>query len=89
MQICEDTNIMHRHSPEILFEVQAKAKEIMDSGGMRTRKGREMTGALNQELIERNISPGGSADLLGITVFLSLVCEEICVTEQKWKSFKR
>ncbi len=77
MQVCEDTNIMHRHSPETLLEVQTKAKAIINSGGIRSEKGRAMIQALNHEFIERNISPGGSADLLGITVFLSLVRDKI------------
>jgi triphosphoribosyl-dephospho-CoA synthase len=73
MQNCEDTNIAHRHSPEVLREVQGKAAEIMESGGMRSAAGRAGIEALQNEFVARNISPGGSADLLGITVFLSLV----------------
>lgn len=77
MQICEDTTIIHRHSPETLREVQAKAKGIIAAGGMRTRVGRMMINVLQDDFIVRNISPGGSADLLGITVFLSLIREEL------------
>ncbi|NLI92623.1 MAG: triphosphoribosyl-dephospho-CoA synthase CitG [Peptococcaceae bacterium] len=73
MQICEDTNIVHRHSLLTLKTVQARAKEIMMAGGMKTEKGRKMIEDLQNEFILENISPGGSADLLGITVFLSLV----------------
>lgn len=73
MQVCEDTTIIYRHSPEVLTEVQNSAKEIMRAGGMRTGKGREMIEQLCDEFVKRHISPGGSADMLGITVFMDLV----------------
>jgi len=73
MQICNDSTIIHRHDPMVLEEVKEKAKEIISYGGMRTTKGKEMVNDLCEEFIERNISPGGSADLLGVTVFIYLV----------------
>ena len=73
MQICDDSTIIHRHSPEVLEEVKEKAKAIIASGGMKTSCGREQINSLCNEFIEKNISPGGSADLLGVTVFLYLV----------------
>ncbi len=73
MQVCDDSTIIHRHSPEVLEVVKEKATEIIASGGMKTSCGREKINSLCDEFIERNISPGGSADLLGVTVFLYLV----------------
>lgn len=73
MQICDDSTIIHRHNPGILEEVKGKAKEITQLGGMKTVHGREKINNLCEEFIRRNISPGGSADLLGVTVFLHLV----------------
>lgn len=75
MQICDDSTILHRHSVKILEEVKETAREVLAMGGMKTTKGREKIDNLCTEFIERNISPGGSADLLGVTVFLSLVEE--------------
>ena len=75
MQVCEDTTIVYRHSLEVLIQVQKKAKEIMKIGGMKTQDGREMIKRLCDEFVEKRISPGGSADLLGITVFMDLVKE--------------
>lgn len=75
MQICDDSTILHRHSVKILEEVKETAREVIAMGGMKTTKGREKIDNLCTEFIERNISPGGSADLLGVTVFLSLVEE--------------
>lgn len=75
MQICNDSTIVHRHSVEVLEEVKEASREIIAIGGMKTIEGREKIDDLCKEFIKRNISPGGSADLLGITVFLSLVEE--------------
>ncbi len=75
MQYSEDTNIIHRHSIKVLKEVNEKAKKIMTLGGMYTKEGREAVENMTKEFIERNISPGGAADLLAITVFFSLVEE--------------
>ncbi|MDD3225138.1 MAG: triphosphoribosyl-dephospho-CoA synthase CitG [Clostridium sp.] len=73
MQICEDTNIIHRHSVEVLNKVQRKARNIIKEGGMKNKEGRKLIYELNEEFIKENISPGGSADILGVTVFMSLI----------------
>lgn len=73
MQRCNDSTIIHRHNPDVLEEVKEKAKEIMKMGGMKTSCGRKEINQLCEEFIEKNISPGGSADLLGVTVFFYLV----------------
>ena len=75
MQICDDSTIMYRHSLKILEEVKESARDIIATGGMKTTGGKEKIDNLCTEFIERNISPGGSADLLGVTVFLNLVEE--------------
>jgi triphosphoribosyl-dephospho-CoA synthase len=77
MQYCEDTTILHRHNLETLKEVQAKAKFITGLGGMKTDFGVSAVYELDREFKKRGISPGGSADLLAITVFLSSVKENI------------
>ena len=70
MQYCEDSTIVYRHSLEVLQEVQNKAKNIstLDSEAFKMA-----VLALDKEFIARNISPGGSADLLSITVFVCLM----------------
>lgn len=75
MTICNDTTIIHRHNVETLEEVKERAQSILDIGGMNTVEGRAEINKLSDEFIERNISPGGSADLLAVTVFLHLVSE--------------
>ncbi|MNT82152.1 2-(5''-triphosphoribosyl)-3'-dephosphocoenzyme-A synthase [compost metagenome] len=73
MAICNDTTIIHRHSIETLESIKVKAKWIFEIGGMKSTEGRIQIKKMCQEFIAENISPGGSADLLGITVFLYLV----------------
>ena len=75
MQSCDDTNIVHRHDLKTLDFVKKKAIQIINVGGMRTQEGRKKINNLCNEFIEKNISPGGSADLLGVTVFLAMVKE--------------
>lgn len=70
MTITEDVNILGRHGIDELEYVKSAAKEILDLGGMFTEKGRERILELDNELIRRNISPGGSADLLAVTLML-------------------
>jgi triphosphoribosyl-dephospho-CoA synthase len=83
MQISDDTNIIHRHSIEVLKNVKEKAREIIKHGGMRTEKGMKMVESLSEEFVKRNISPGGSADLLGVTVFVDLVKKHMENTSKK------
>lgn len=73
MKHCEDSNILHRHSMDTLKIVQQKATQIIDLGGMTSEKGRAEIVTLNKEFIKDNISPGGSADLLAVTVFFNSI----------------
>ena len=73
MQYSEDSNILHRHSIETLKEMQKKAKYILSIGGMRTKEGKDAIEELDRDFSKRGISPGGSADLLAVTVFFNLV----------------
>ncbi|ULR33060.1 triphosphoribosyl-dephospho-CoA synthase CitG [Dickeya fangzhongdai] len=61
-----DTNVVSRGGMEGLAFVQSYARALL-SGGV-TRQGLQ---EMNQALVERNISPGGSADLLALTWLLS------------------
>jgi len=73
MKQCEDSNILHRHSMDTLKMVQQKATQIIDLGGMTSEKGRAEIDTLNKEFIKDNVSPGGSADLLAVTIFFNSI----------------
>lgn len=75
MAVNEDTNIAARHDKETLEYVQHYARRVLDSGGMLTMQGGRMVYEMDREFIQRNISPGGSADLLAVTVMFDLLSE--------------
>lgn len=65
----KDTNIIARSSIEILEEVQLKIKNLIDKKGIENISNDEIID-LDNQFIEMNISPGGCADLLTITLML-------------------
>jgi triphosphoribosyl-dephospho-CoA synthase len=71
----EDTNIAARHDMEVLEDVKKHAKAILDAGGMLSSQGVQMIYDMDKDFIARNISPGGSADLLAVTIMLNLLSE--------------
>ena len=73
MRYCEDSTILHRHSFETLIEVQERATQIISMGGVKTSEGIKAIEEMNVDFSKRKISPGGSADLLGVTVFCDLL----------------
>jgi holo-ACP synthase/triphosphoribosyl-dephospho-CoA synthase len=70
MTATEDTTILYRHNASVLKSVQMDAEDIIARGGMYTERGKRRIKKLDQEYSKRNISPGGSADLLAVTYFL-------------------
>jgi triphosphoribosyl-dephospho-CoA synthase len=65
-----DSNIVSRHDLPAAEYAQEAAKEVLAKGGFFTQEGRNATYALDEDFTERNISPGGCADLLAVTHFL-------------------
>ncbi|HEY4543067.1 MAG TPA: triphosphoribosyl-dephospho-CoA synthase, partial [Tissierellaceae bacterium] len=71
----EDSNILGRHDIEALKYVKNKSKIAIDIGGIYTKEGKEYIEKLDKEFIRLNISSGGAADLLAVTLFIFLVEE--------------
>ncbi len=69
----EDSNILGRHNMEILYYSQNQAKKALELGGYFTREGKAFVEAMDRDFIEKNISSGGAADLLAITIMLYLL----------------
>ena len=67
----DDTNLVSRGGLEGLNFVQQQAQKLLWEGGVLTDGGLEALRRLDDELIIRHLSPGGSADLLAVTWFLS------------------
>ena len=66
----EDSCVLYRGGAEGLATVQKGAAEVLIAGGPGSVAGDEAMRGLDQELLSRGISPGGSADLLAATLFL-------------------
>jgi triphosphoribosyl-dephospho-CoA synthase len=60
----DDTCILHRGGPEALTYAKKQASIFLEFGYI------EWLNSLNEDFSRRNISPGGSADLLAATLFL-------------------
>lgn len=69
-----DTNLIKRAgTPDILPWMRAQSQRYFELGGSQTMAGWEFLTQLNQEFLARNLSLGGSADLLILTIFVGLV----------------
>ena len=66
----EDTCVLYRGGAEGLGIVQKGASDVLLAGGPGSVAGELAMLRLDQELLIRNISPGGAADLLAATLFL-------------------
>ena len=73
MTVVEDSNVIWRTDYDTLLEVQRIAKNILSLGSVFTEKGRMAIAETERYFLQRRISPGGSADLLSITITLYLL----------------
>jgi triphosphoribosyl-dephospho-CoA synthase len=70
MASLSDTCLLHRGGTDALEAARAGAGEVMRVGGTSTAAGWKCLLALDAQLVERWVSPGGSADLLAACLFL-------------------
>lgn len=68
----DDTNIVYRTSIETMKEVKTEARQMLDASRNIVNFEAALQ-AMNTDYIHRNISPGGSADMLSLVVFLSCI----------------
>lgn len=66
----EDTNLLHRGGLDGLRFARRATQLFLDQGGVRGRGWRERALAVHNDFIARRLSPGGSADLLAMTLFV-------------------
>ena len=60
----DDTNIVYRTDYDTMLQVKTEARRLLEDF---TEAG---IGDMNRDFVSRNISPGGSADMLALVVFL-------------------
>ena len=78
MSVLDDTNIVNRASITTLKEIQILSKELFEENKKTLEKEniKNSMSKLNDIFIEKNISAGGSADLLILTIFIHFItCE--------------
>ncbi len=68
-----DTNVASRGGESGLRWLQRRAQTLLNNGGIRTSADLDYLRQFDRECIERNLSPGGSADLLILTWFLAQI----------------
>jgi triphosphoribosyl-dephospho-CoA synthase len=66
----EDTNLLHRAGLPGLCFAQHAARGFLDDGGVGQRDWRERANIVHQSFVARRLSPGGSADLLAMSLFV-------------------
>ena len=78
MQETEDSNVVYRGGLEGLAYIKSQAAEILSlTKGPLTENDLARVRAFDAVCIEKNLSPGGSADLLALTAMIYLFFEEI------------
>ena len=65
----DDTNLLHRGGPGGLEFARRSAAEFIARGGVGRADWRTEARSVHEAFIERNLSPGGSADLLAMSLF--------------------
>lgn len=76
MSVLNDTNVFIRSSYEDMCWLQAESSTILSMGAMFTEEGVRAIEALNMACIEKNISPGGAADILAVAILLLKLTED-------------
>lgn len=70
MTVLNDTNILSRGTEENLEWIKEQAAKILQEGGAFSAQGYRMIQRMNEVCMEKNLSPGGAADMLAAALFL-------------------
>ncbi len=81
MSSVPDTNLIHRGGTQGAAYVMQRARDFLQSGGIKNRSWQDHACQIHNEFVARKLSPGGSADLLAGTFFLSRVISRLPVLQ--------
>ncbi len=73
MSESQDTNVIIRGGVENYSYFKSISKDFIKSGGMNQPDAVVKLNNMNLEFVKRNISPGGTADLLAVAIFLGIM----------------
>ncbi len=73
MSCVEDSNIISRSDPSLLRAVQLEMKDFLLHGGAYQKDAIRKLERMDEKFVLDNISGGGSADLLALTIFLDRI----------------
>lgn len=71
--VLEDTNLLHRGGLAGLRHARRVARGFLKAGGVHTGDWRVRAQAAHESFVARRLSPGGSADLLALTLFVDAI----------------
>jgi len=71
----DDTNLLHRGGEEGLRYAQGAAREFLEAGGVGAAGWGDRALAVHHAFVAARLSPGGSADLLAVTLFLDSLAQ--------------
>ena len=77
MSRVQDSNILSRKNPQVLYEVQIQALNFLNEGGAYSERAMEKLLLMDAEYTRAGISAGGCADLLAACIFLASTCKKI------------
>ncbi len=69
MTTIDDTNVLHRRGAEGLVRAKSEAARLLEDFS------ESGLSSLNKDFIRDNISPGGSADMLSLTIFINSIID--------------
>ena len=75
LSIYPDTLIARKYGLDTAQEVSVDASLILKDGGILTERGSDMLKDFNQDLVEKNLNPGTTADLTASSVMVALLDE--------------
>lgn len=73
MSQLDDTNIYYRRDAMTVARVKQQAEELLADFSV------DKLSAMNEQFVSENISPGGSADMLSLTVFVNSILSYIII----------
>jgi triphosphoribosyl-dephospho-CoA synthase len=71
MAVLDDTNVLYRGGRDALDCVKRMSREFLLAGGVHAPHWRHHAMTIHRTFVERNLSPGGAADILAATLFVN------------------